>query len=80
MTVKTAATETINAADGAEEGADIAPCEDAIGIYYAKKGETLWDIAKRLGASPEDIAAQNPGLGEETAAGDRIVVYREIAV
>lgn len=80
VTAKIAATGMINATDGVEEGADIAPCEDAVGIYYAKKGETLWDIAKRLSASPEEIAAQNPGLADQTEEGDKVVVYREIAV
>lgn len=80
VTVRNTVSCKVCAIDGVEEGADIAPCDDAVSIYYAKKGETLWDIAKKLSMSPEDIAAQNPSLGEETAAGDKVVVYREIAV
>lgn len=68
------------AVDGIEEGADIKPCEDAISVYYAKKGETLWDIAKKLSLAPEVIAAQNPEIGETLEAGQNVVVYREVAV
>ena len=70
----------IEAVDGAEEGEDVAPCEDAVSIYYAKQGDTLWNVAKKLGVPPEEIVAQNPSLGEEIAAGENVVVYREVAV
>lgn len=70
----------INAIDGVEEGAEICPCEDAVSVYYAKQGETLWDIAKKLSMAPEAIAAQNPDIGEVLEAGQNVVVYREVAV
>lgn len=68
------------AVDGIEEGSDIKPCEDSLSIYYTKKGETLWDIAKKLSMAPEAIAAQNPDIGDCPAEGVKVVVYREVAV
>ncbi len=73
-------TKRICAVDGVEEGEDIAPCEDSVSIYYVKKGETLWDIAKKLSMSPEDIAAQNGGISDAPDEGEKVVVYREVAV
>lgn len=73
-------TKRICAVDGVEEGEDIKPCEDSVSIYYAKKGETLWDIAKKLSMSPEAIAAQNPGIADTPETGEKVVVYREVAV
>ncbi len=70
----------ICAVDGVEEGADLKPCEDSVAIYYAKKGDTLWDIAKKLSMSPESIAEQNPDVGERVQQDVNVVVYREVAV
>lgn len=70
----------IDGIDGVEEGADMKPCDDAISIYYAKQGETLWEVAKKLSMAPEKIAEQNPSAGEILAEGENIVVYREVAV
>lgn len=70
----------ICATDGLEEGDELRPCEDAVSIYYAKQGETLWDIAKKLSMSPEAISVQNPDIGDVLESDGKIVVYREIAV
>ncbi len=70
----------ICAVDGLEEGADIKPCEDSVSVYFAKCGETFWDVAKKLSMSPEQIALQNSSLGEVLADGEKVIVYREAAV
>lgn len=71
---------TIEGIDGVEEGEVMKPCEDAISIYYAKHGDTLWEVAKKLSMAPEKIAEQNPSAGEVLEEGENIVVYREAAI
>ncbi|MHC1712244.1 MAG: DUF459 domain-containing protein [Solidesulfovibrio sp.] len=34
----------------------------ASGVYAVADGDTLWSVAKRLGVSPEKLAAANPGI------------------
>lgn len=70
----------ICAVDKIEEGADIKPCEDSVSVYFAKQGETLWDVAKKLSMPPEQIAGQNPSLEDMLNAGEKVIVYREAAV
>lgn len=33
--------------------------DDALVLYYADRGESVWDISKRFGSRPADIAAEN---------------------
>lgn len=42
-------------------------------IYYARAGESVWDIAKRYGALPAQIAGDN-ALTEETLTGDTALI------
>lgn len=50
----------------------------AFSVRVARKGETLWDIAKALGATPEQIAGQNPGLEPPFSGGERVILYRHL--
>lgn len=51
--------------------------ECALSIYISKEGDTVWDIAKELGVSPELVLQQNPNLSDEIAPLTRIVVYKQ---
>lgn len=51
--------------------------ECALSIYITKEGDSVWDIAKELGVSPETIMEQNPTLTEEIAPLTRVVVYKQ---
>lgn len=51
--------------------------ECALSIYFAKDGDTIWDVAKELSVSPELILEQNPELNDPIQAGTRIVIYRQ---
>lgn len=59
-----------------EKGAQIQKNDCAISVLIAKKGETLWDVSKRLGANEDEILKYNdiefPLCGDE-----RIVIFRE---
>ncbi len=50
----------------------------AISIHVARAGETLWDVAKALGSTPELIMLQNPELNLPLTGGERIIVYRHL--
>ena len=44
-------------------------------IYIVKNNETLWDVAKQLGTSVDEIIAQNPELELPLKEGDRVYIY-----
>ncbi len=52
----------------------------AISVCYPIAGSTLWDIAKDLGVSPEQILAFNEDLQFPLSGEERVVVYRRLAV
>jgi len=49
-----------------------------ISAYVAAEGETLWDIAKRLAVSADEILTQNPALPEVMQGGEKVIIYREL--
>ena len=48
----------------------------AVAIHIARKGETLWEAAKALGTTPENVLLQNPGITLPLSGGERVVTYR----
>ena len=66
----------------AEEGrcvADLAvgsPADEAAGavtVFFPAAGDTLWEVAKKLGRAPEEVA---PGLSFPLTGSERIVLWR----
>ena len=54
------------------------PSKDcALEIVLVRPGDTLWDIAKRLGMSVADLSAQNPQLSVDLKPGDKIVAFAQ---
>ena len=49
----------------------------AFSVHMAKGGETLWDVAKSLGITPESVLEQNPSLELPLAGGERVMCYRQ---
>ena len=47
----------------------------ALEIYVAKENQTLWDVAKHLNISTENLLSQNPELNLPISVGDKIVAY-----
>lgn len=57
---------------------DIKKCNNfSIVIYNCKVGDDLWEVAKAIGTSMENITSQNPDLDGDLA-GRKIVYYRQI--
>lgn len=52
----------------------------AMSFYFAKDGDTIWDVAKDLSITTDDLLAQNPNLTDPIERGTRIVVYRQKVV
>ena len=43
--------------------ADTGEGEDGTAVYTTRGGETIWELASRLGVSADQLAAWNPGMG-----------------
>lgn len=50
----------------------------AVEVCLARKGETLWELAKGLHMSAEDLIAVNPEVADPLEKDARIVVYNKI--
>lgn len=61
-----------------EEGEMIVESDAAVSIFVPVCGETLWEVAKRLCCSPEQLQRSNPDLAFPVKEGERIFVYRQI--
>ena len=53
---------------------------EAIVVVSAKKGETSWDLAKRLCVRAEEVESFNPSVEFPAEGGEKIVVYRMLAM
>jgi len=58
-------------------GLERALSTSAFSIHIARSGETLWDIAKALGITPESVLAQNPEAVIPAVGGERLMCYRQ---
>jgi len=50
----------------------------AYSVYIASPGESLWDVSKALGITPEIVLTQNPGLVLPLSGGERVLGYRQV--
>ena len=57
-------------------GEALTPKEACLQIYFARKGNTLWDISKGLVAKPEQILDQNPNINLPLENDEKIVLFR----
>jgi len=49
----------------------------AFSVHIGKAGESLWDVAKSLGTTPESVMGQNPGVSLPLGGGERLLCYRQ---
>lgn len=68
------AEETTFVTDAKEAPLPEAPEE--IVLYYARPGETLWEIARRYRTTEESVQRLNPDLPDEAAGGEGVIVWR----
>ena len=58
------------------EGDPIQSPSCAFSVHVIGKNETIWDVSKAIGLSPEDVEKQNPQLKQPFVGGERVVAYR----
>ncbi len=56
-------------------GDEILEKDCAIEIYFAKAGEKVWDIAKKLNITVEQIYVQNPEIKEVLENDEKLAIY-----
>ncbi len=62
---------------GAEEG-ELIPIPDcAVSVYIPRAGDGLWELAKSLKKSPEEVAESNPDIEFPIKNGQRVIIYRK---
>ena len=54
---------------------DMPPPPRGILLYFAGSGETLWDVAKRFGTTPDVLKASNPDLEDTLVEGQRLLFF-----
>ena len=64
----------------AEEGEPVPEKDCAISVYVQRAGDGLWELAKRLNKSPEEVVESNPDLEFPIREGQRVVIYRKKAL
>ena len=51
--------------------------KNGISIYYVNQTDSVWDIAKAVNMSPDEILSMNPDLENESEERRRVVVFRK---
>ena len=64
----------------AEEGEQLPVCDSAVSVYIPRAGDGLWELAKSLKKTPEDVSASNPDIEFPVKEGQRVIVYRKKSV
>ncbi|MDE7163468.1 MAG: hypothetical protein K2O44_05260 [Clostridia bacterium] len=59
-----------------EEGEEVEVNDCAVSVFLPTAGDGLWDIAKKLKKSPDDVSACNAELKFPLTGKERIIVYR----
>ncbi len=61
----------------AEEGEETPVSDCAVSVYIPCAGDGLWELAKSLKKSPEEVSENNPELEFPVKEGQRVVIYRK---
>lgn len=75
--IKIYKTRKINCVCSIAEGEAVEDNKSAFSVYIASAGEDLWNTAKRLNKSPQEIERYNPDLKFPLRGDERIIVYRQ---
>jgi hypothetical protein len=63
-----------------EEGEELKDNGSAISVYFPAAGDDLWQLAKKLNSSPDDVLACNADLTFPLSGAERIIIYRQKTV
>ena len=71
---------TARLVSGCEEGELLPEKDSAVSVYLPHAGDGLWELAKSLKKSPEEVSASNPDIQFPIKEGQRVIVYRKKSV
>lgn len=54
--------------------------QSAVSVFIASDGDSIWDVAKALSATPKSIISQNPDIEEGLKDGDKVLYFRQLNV
>ena len=77
ITVQEKRTVTARLVSSAEEGEALQQSDSAVSVYIPRAGDGLWELAKSLKKSPEEVSASNPDIEFPVREGQRVIVYRK---
>ena len=60
-----------------EEGEPLPVSDSAVSVYIPREGDGLWELAKSLKKSPEEVSASNPDIEFPVKEGQRVIIYRK---
>ena len=69
-------TVTVKYLTEAEEGEKVDSNDCALSVYIPTAGDGLWELAKSLNKSPEEVSASNPDIEFPVREGQRVIVFR----
>ena len=56
------------------------PGEGCCCIYFAREGDTAWEVGRKYGLSPAALAGLNPQMADPLVAGERMTLYKPLTV
>ncbi|MDD4839670.1 MAG: DUF3794 domain-containing protein [Clostridia bacterium] len=54
--------------------------QSAISVFIASSGDSIWDVAKALSATPKSIITQNPNVEGGLKDGDKVMYFRQLNI
>ena len=70
-------TYSVHIVGAVKEGEKLKESDCAVSVFIPKAGDGLWELAKRLKKSPEDVERSNPDIEFPVKAGQRVIIYRK---
>ena len=84
VTLKLSLTERVDLSarlvSAAEAGEAVSESDSAVSVYLPRAGDGLWELAKRLNKSPEEVTESNPDLQFPIREGQRVIIYRKKSI
>lgn len=77
LSVSTRKKQRARAVSTVEEGEPLPVSDSAVSVCIPRAGDGLWELAKFLKKTPEEVTASNPDLDFPVREGQRVVIYRK---
>ncbi len=64
----------------AEIGEEKEMNHSAISVFVASEGDSVWDVAKALSATPKNLKQQNPEMNDVLQEGEKVLYFRQLNI